>query len=706
LPTEPATELTFTADSVGTATLQWQPAAGYGSLVVVKEGAPVDAVPVQGFRYTARSAFGAGTTLGNGNFAVFFDSPPLGTGSSVMVVGLRGGGTYHAAVFAVNDSQESETSYYSYYTEDPARASGTMPEAQALSPGDIAFVGINSTNPDQFAFVALVDLHPNCQISFTENAWNGSTLATNEGTLIWESGASIPAGTVVTYSTETGWSAGSGALAGAFALSTDGDQILAYTGDAAAPGFIAGISTTANGWITTGTPTSNTSYLPTALALGITERSFSARIRDGFYSGPIVTGNRAALLAAINGTANQSNWTTTNATTRLAWSFAAEPPYFTINDKQDQTVSFSPAPGNMIFGQTQNLNATASGGGAITYEVVSGLATIAGNIVTATGGTGTVVVRATAAETELFNPASITASFSLSRATPTISFNPTTPMEFGSTQDLAAALSTDSDGVASFSVVSGVGGSITGAILTATASSGSVTVRTSVAGSGNYVASTTIDRVVAFTKATPVILTAPVASQLASGQALSASSLTGGEASVSGSFAFVDPAIVPSATGPQTVRFTPTDATNYNSLTFTVVVTVGGSGSAYDTWADDYGLDPAGNGAPTADPDGDGFSNAQEYAFGTSPIAATAALLTTTSSGGNLVVAWLERSDVTYNVQSTTNLATTAFANDGAVNVEAGAVEPAPPAGYTRKQFSVPATGSKFYRVTATVPSP
>jgi len=115
-------------------------------------------------------------------------------------------------------------------------------------------------------------------------------------------------------------------------------------------------------------------------------------------------------------------------------------------------------------------------------------------------------------------------------------------------------------------------------------------------------------------------------------------------------------------------------------------------------------LDPATNGAPAADPDGDSFTNEQEYAFGTSPIVANGALLTTGASGGNLIVTWLECSDVTYNVQSTSNLATTAFANDGSVTVQAGPASPTPPAGYTRKQFSVPTTGRKFYRVSATTP--
>jgi hypothetical protein len=131
----------------------------------------------------------------------------------------------------------------------------------------------------------------------------------------------------------------------------------------------------------------------------------------------------------------------------------------------------------------------------------------------------------------------------------------------------------------------------------------------------------------------------------------------------------------------------------------------------YNTWASGFGLDPAVTtgptaGAPTADPDGDSFSNQQEYAFGTNPTQGTASLLSTESSGGNLIVRWLERAGVTYNVQSTANLATTAFANDGTVTVVAGPTDPAPPAGYTRKQFSVPATGNKFYRVTGTTAAP
>jgi hypothetical protein len=123
--------------------------------------------------------------------------------------------------------------------------------------------------------------------------------------------------------------------------------------------------------------------------------------------------------------------------------------------------------------------------------------------------------------------------------------------------------------------------------------------------------------------------------------------------------------------------------------------------SSYDGWATSYGLSGA-DALPTADPDKDGLNNNNEYAFGTNPTVSNASLLSATTIGGNMTVTWVERnSGFVYNVQSTVNLATTAFANDG-VTVSAGPTDPAPPAGYTRKQFTVPATSNKFFRVRAT----
>jgi hypothetical protein len=133
------------------------------------------------------------------------------------------------------------------------------------------------------------------------------------------------------------------------------------------------------------------------------------------------------------------------------------------------------------------------------------------------------------------------------------------------------------------------------------------------------------------------------------------------------------------------------------------------AGGGYSSWAGGFGLDPAVTtgptaGAPGADPDGDTFTNEQEYAFGTNPTVGSAALLDTESSGGNLTVLWLQRGDVTYSVQGTDSLAATPFAII-TVTITDGPTTPEPPAGYTRKQFTVPATGRQFYRVQATVSS-
>ena len=76
-------------------------------------------------------------------------------------------------------------------------------------------------------------------------------------------------------------------------------------------------------------------------------------------------------------------------------------------------------------------------------------------------------------------------------------------------------------------------------------------------------------------KATPTISVLPTASALTYGAALSASTLSGGTASVPGSFAFTSPATIPNAgTNGQPVTFTPTDSVNYSNVITTVSVVV------------------------------------------------------------------------------------------------------------------------------------
>jgi hypothetical protein len=75
--------------------------------------------------------------------------------------------------------------------------------------------------------------------------------------------------------------------------------------------------------------------------------------------------------------------------------------------------------------------------------------------------------------------------------------------------------------------------------------------------------------------ATPTVSAWPAATAITYGQTLASSTLTGGSASVSGAFAWTTPTIVPSGGTPsESVTFTPTDTTDYNTVTGSVNVTV------------------------------------------------------------------------------------------------------------------------------------
>lgn len=125
------------------------------------------------------------------------------------------------------------------------------------------------------------------------------------------------------------------------------------------------------------------------------------------------------------------------------------------------------------------------------------------------------------------------------------------------------------------------------------------------------------------------------------------------------------------------------------------------SSSPYETWAADYSLvgdDALANG----DPDHDGFTNAQEFAFGTAPNASTGTLVTLTISGTDVLVTYIERNaDVSYSVRSNTDLQPTWPVATGITYL--GSVDQTGvPLGYTRKQFTAPIATKQFYRVEST----
>ncbi|MFM8489415.1 MAG: Ig-like domain-containing protein, partial [Bacteroidota bacterium] len=205
----------------------------------------------------------------------------------------------------------------------------TVNSVTTLTAGDIAFTGIQSDDPDTFSFVLLKDVVNGTQIVFTDNLWNGTTLATSENTLtltlnstgsgfsagthfVNTNGGTAPAFRIIGTSTSAGIVAGT--MSG---LSTSGDSILAYQGSAPTSGsssaWIAGINT--KKWYDAATPDptgSNESRLPTALTLGthaIQLSSTTTEFDNGAFTPTSFTGTARAARIRVN---TLSNWTTSD----------------------------------------------------------------------------------------------------------------------------------------------------------------------------------------------------------------------------------------------------------------------------------------------------------------------------------------------------------------------------------------------------------
>jgi hypothetical protein len=129
------------------------------------------------------------------------------------------------------------------------------------------------------------------------------------------------------------------------------------------------------------------------------------------------------------------------------------------------------------------------------------------------------------------------------------------------------------DGVTTLGTGTLSGGTATYATSALSVSDHSITAE--YGGDGGYAASTASALTQTVNKATPSVTTWPTASAIIYGQTLASSILSGGSASVAGSFAWTTPATAPGVgTASQGVTFTPTDTANYNNVTGSVSVTV------------------------------------------------------------------------------------------------------------------------------------
>ena len=190
-----------------------------------------------------------------------------------------------------------------------------------LQPGDVAVIEVNTIDVDRISFITFKQLSAGTVINFTDNGFvNANTVRTGEGVITYTAPATIPAGTVISWYygmdvTGTGWNTGT---PGTFSLSASGDEVFAYQGTwGSGQSLIFGIQTASASWLTSGTATSQTSYLPSSLTNNVNALCVNATNCN--YS-LISTGTVNALGSLI---ANEANWTkSSSALVTPSWNFS------------------------------------------------------------------------------------------------------------------------------------------------------------------------------------------------------------------------------------------------------------------------------------------------------------------------------------------------------------------------------------------------
>ncbi|MCW4469942.1 choice-of-anchor I family protein [Flavobacterium sp. MFBS3-15] len=261
----------------------------------------------------------------------------------------------------------------------------TIALQSSIGAGDMVFVGYRMNNTDaddQVALLTLVDIAPGTFINLTDSKYTTNAQPQCPNGIVWTATTCVPAGSVITIQTEalgtnTGIATGSG-----FGLSSGGDQVMVYTGTAAAPNYITALSS--NGWVTANTSCSgSSSMIPATLTDGTNALNTSTspgnnagNTVNAYYSGT-QAGSPAELRTAI---LNPANWTgaggSTPAQTWPTWAFPSSPTVQSATVVNNTTIE-------LVF--NNELDA-ASAATAANYTGIAGLATASanGNMVTLT----------------------------------------------------------------------------------------------------------------------------------------------------------------------------------------------------------------------------------------------------------------------------------------------------------------------------------
>ena len=258
------------------------------------------------------------------------------------------------------------------------------------------------------------------------------------------------------------------------------------------------------------TPIGNQAFGAAPFAVSATSNSPAAITYSIATGQATIAGNIVTLIGSGNVTVQASQAATGN--------FAAGTNYTSFVVAGTTGLAFSPIANQTYGAGPFAVSATSNSSGAIAYSILSGPATIAGNVITLTG-VGTVTLQASQVAAIPYSAATTTISFSISSATPTLTFSAIANQTYGAAP-FAVSATSNSTGAITYSVLSGpatIAGNIVTSLL---ASSLIAALRASQASAAGSYATTTANTSFNVSANTPTLTFNAVANQTYGGTPL------------------------------------------------------------------------------------------------------------------------------------------------------------------------------------------
>jgi len=520
---------------------------------------------------------GQSTPAGSFTFTSPTTAPGTGTASQGVTFTPTDTTDYSAltgtASVTVNKATSSVTTWptASSITYGQTLASSTLSGGASTPAGSFAFT-TPTTKPNAGTASQSVTFTPTDATNYSTLTGTASVTANKATSSVttWPTASAITYGQTLASSTLSG---GASTPAGSFVFTTPttapgagtASQSVTFT-----PTDTTDYSTlTGTASVTVNKATSSVTTWPTASSITYGQTLASSTLSGGASTPAGSFAFTTPTTAPGAGTASQSvTFTPTDTTDYSTLTGTAS---VTVN-KATSSVTTWPTASAITYGQT--LASSTLSGGASTPAGAFAFTTPT----TAPGaGTASQSVTFTPADTTDYNTVVGSANVTVTKATPSAITWPTaSSITYGQTlasSTLSGGASTPAGSFAftTTTTAPGVGTASQSVTFTPT----DTTDYNTVVGSAN----------VTVTKATPSAITWPTASNLTYGQTLVSSTLSGGASTPAGAFAFTTPTTAPGAgTASQSVTFTPTDATDYSTLTGTVSVTVNKSTPSSITW--------------------------------------------------------------------------------------------------------------------------